>query len=151
MGDDLGQKEKRKLEFRNNLEVLDRLKGEYTAVLDLVKQVAGERQKTRELEGKMREVQGQTVSFKLELEEGDSLVREKEIQVEKKKEEGNKMKVQWNRKKKGKEEEILCGSNELEHAKKHLGQEELAVVELSSQIRNLDMRSKGEMEEKIEL
>merc|ERR1712059_232860 len=87
------------------------------------------------LEGKMREVQGQMVSFKLELEEGDSLVREKEIQVEKKKEEGNKMKVQWNRKKKGKEEEILCGSNELEHAKKHLGQEELAVVELSSQTR----------------
>merc|ERR1712059_78122 len=82
----------------------------------------------------MREVQGQMVSFKLELEEGDSLVREKEIQVEKKKEEGNKMKVQWNRKKKGKEEEILCGSNELEHAKKHLGQEELAVVELSGQM-----------------
>merc|ERR1712059_143840 len=89
-------------------------------------------------------VQGQMGSFKLELEEGDSLVREKEIQVEKKKEEGNKMKVQWNRKKKGKEEEILCGSNELEHAKKHLGQEELAVVELSSQIRNLDMRREVE-------
>merc|ERR1712059_134032 len=92
-------------------------------------------------------VQGQMGSFKLELEEGDSLVREKEIQVEKKKEEGNKMKVQWNRKKKGKEEEILCGSNELEHAKKHLGQEELAVVELSSQIRNLDMRREVEIEE----
>lgn len=145
--DDLGQKEKRKLEFRNNLEVLDRLKGEYTSVLDLVKQVAGERQKTRELESKMREVQGQMVSFKLELEEGDSLVREKEIQVEKKKEEGNKMKVQWNRKKKGKEEEILSGSQELDHAKKHLGQEELAVVELSNQIRNLDLRREVEMEE----
>merc|ERR1712059_11743 len=81
------------------------------------------------LEGKIREVQGQMVSFKLELQEG------------------NKMKVQWNRKKKGKEEEISSRSFELEHAKKHLGQEELAVVELSSQIRNLDMRREVEIEE----
>lgn len=50
--------------------------------------------KIREVQGqrvsKGREVQRQIVNFKLELEEGDSLVRKKKIQVEKKMEKGNK-------------------------------------------------------------
>eukprot|EP00092_Neocalanus_flemingeri_P039043 GFUD01042502.1.p1 GENE.GFUD01042502.1~~GFUD01042502.1.p1 ORF type:complete len:450 (+),score=180.21 GFUD01042502.1:281-1630(+) len=149
--EELGLKEKRKLEFRNHLELLDRCKEDYSAVLELVQQIAQEQQKTRDLVGKIREHHTVMESTKLEKEEAESVIRELENQFKERSAVLAKMRGQWARRKKGKEEEIQQGGSELEEAKLQLGEEQLAAMDLSNKIRDLNLMCEDEQEEMARL
>jgi len=139
-------KEKRKLEFRNNLEVLDQLKGEYNGVLELVKQVETEQKKTRKLEGKIRENEGRMTKMKLELEEEDNVRKEKEVLVEKRREDLNTLMMKWKLRKNGKEEELKMFHKEEEEARQKLGEEEIAMIDISNKIRDIHLKRDEEVE-----
>jgi len=145
--EELEIKEKRKLEFRNHLELLGRWKEDYTAVLELVQQIAQEQQKTRELVAKIREQHSVMETVKSDREELDSVIREKENQIKEKSAVLAKMRGQWARRKKGKEEEIQQGSADLEQAKLQMGEEQLAAMELSNKMRDINLMHEDEVEE----
>jgi len=147
--DELGLKEKRKLEFRNHLELLERWKEEYSAVLELVQQIAHEQQKTRDLVGKIREQQTQMESVKLEREEADSVMKELENQLKEKTAMLNKLRGQWARRKQGKEEEIKSVHADLEEAKMQLGEEQMAVVDLTNKIKEVNLAVEEERHEMV--
>jgi len=145
--EELGIKEKRKLEFRNHLELLDRWKEDYSAVLELVQQIAQEQQKTRDLVGKIREQHTMMETIKLEREEAESVIRELESQLKEKSAVLGKMRGQWARRKKGKEEEIQHGGSDLKEAKATLGEEQLAAVDLSNKLRDINLMCEDDQEE----
>jgi len=142
--EDLRLKEKRKLEFRNNLELLIRWKEDYTAVLELVQQIAQEQEKTRHLVSKIREQHIAMDTIKLQREETESEIREHESQVKERSAALVKLRAQWSRRKKGKEEEIREAGDELEHAKLQVGEDQVATMEISNRIRDLRLMSDEE-------
>jgi len=145
--DSLEVKERRKMEFRNNLEVLDRTKEEYTAVLELVKQIAKEEEKAREIVGKIREQDGMLDSVKMEIDELEMQLRDIQIQIAEKESEFTKAKMQWTRRKAGKEEEIAEAKKAREEARLQLGEEQLVAVDLANQIRDLGLMEEEEIEQ----
>lgn len=140
----LEAKELRKLEFRNNLEALERTREEYTAVLELVKQIAKEEQKVREIVARIREQHGHLDTVKMELDELESDLRETQQRVATKATELNKAKLQWGRRKKGKEEELEEGRRVRQESRQLLGEEQLAAMDLANQVRDLSVREEEE-------
>jgi len=144
---DLRLKEKRKLEFRNNLELLSRWKDDYTAVLELVQQIANEQEKTRILMAKIREQNINIETIKLQREETESEIRELENQVKEKSASLSKLRGQWARRKKGKEEEIAAATADLEHTKLQVGEDHVAAVEISTRKSDIIRMSEEEQAE----
>ena len=115
-------------------------------MLELVQQIAQEQQKTRELVAKIREQHSIMETVKSDREELESVIREKENQIKEKSAVLAKMRGQWGRRKKGKEEEIQQGSADLEHAKLQMGEEQLAAMELSNKMRDINLMHEDEVE-----
>ena len=81
LNEDLEGKETRKIEFRNNLEALERSKEEYGAALELIKAISKEGEKMREMVGKLREQAGKMERVKMDMDELESELREAQQQV----------------------------------------------------------------------
>ena len=116
-------------------------------MLELVQQIAQEQQKTRELVAKIREQHTSMETIKSDREELESVIREKENQVKEKSAILAKMRGQWARRKKGKEEEIQQGAADLEHAKLQMGEEQFTALELSNKMRDIKLLQEDEVEE----
>jgi len=145
--EDLRLKEKRNLEFRNHLELLCRWKDDYKAVLELVQQIASEQEKTRNLMAKIREQHNAMETIKMQREETESEIRELENQFQEKNASLSKLRGQWARRKKGREEEIQAAGADLEETKQQVGQEHLAELEISNKINEFNMMSEDEQTE----
>jgi len=137
-------KQKRKLEFRNNLEVLERTKEEYNAILELVKQIAKEEEKIREVVGKIREQQSQIDAKKMEQDELENDLREAENEVAEKAAEVNKISVQWNRRKVGRQEELAERRAARDLARTQVGEEQIVAIDLGEQLRDLELMKEEE-------
>ena len=81
LNEDLEGKETRKVEFRNNLEVLERSKEEYGAALELIKAISKEGERMREMVGRLREQSGKMEGVKMDMDELESELREAQQQV----------------------------------------------------------------------
>ena len=115
-----------------------RLKEEYSSILEMVQQIAQEQQKARDVLAKIRDKQTTMETTKLEREEFESVYRELESQIIEKNDVFSKMKIQWSRRKKGKEEDLLVGSTELKDAKALVGEEQLVGIELMNSLRHVE-------------
>merc|ERR1719319_540194 len=124
--EDLEAKLRRKLEFRNNQEALERSREEYAAALELVKQISKEGQKTREVVGRIREQHGHLETVKMEMDEVESDLREVVQQVVDRKGEMSKARLQGERRMKGKKEELEAERTTVEAARLDVGEEQLA-------------------------
>jgi len=142
--EDLEAKLRRKLEFRNNQEALERGREEYAAALELVKQIAEEAQKTREVVGSIREQHGHLERVQMEMDEVESHLREVVQQVADRKGEMAKARLQGERRKKGKEEELEAERVAVEAARQDVGEEQLAVVEAIDRIRDMELQEQEE-------
>ena len=141
--------EKRKVDFKNQLELLSKLKEEYSAILEMVKQIAQEQQKARDVLAKIRDKQTNMETTKLEREEFESVYRELESQIMEKNEVFSKMKIQWSRRKKGKEEDLLVESSELKDVKALVGEEQLVGIELMNSLRHFEKLCDEEQAESV--
>jgi len=141
--------EKRKVDFKNQLELLSRLKEEYSSILEMVQQIAQEQQKARDVLAKIRDKQTTMETTKLEREEFESVYRELESQIIEKNDVFSKMKIQWSRRKKGKEEDLLVGSTELKDAKALVGEEQLVGIELMNSLRQVEELCDEEQAESV--
>ena len=81
LNEDLEVKETRKVEFRNNLEALERGKEEYGAALELIRAISREGERMRELVGKLREQSSKMEGVKMDMDELESELREAQQQV----------------------------------------------------------------------
>jgi len=144
--EDLEAKLRRKLEFRNNQEALERSREEYAAALELVKQIAKEGQKTREVVGRIREQHGHLETVKMEMDEVESDLREVVQQVVDRKGEMAKARLQGERRMKGKKEELEAERTAVEAARLDVGEEQLAVVEVMGSIRDIELQEQEEMD-----
>jgi len=144
LNEDLEVKETRKIEFRNNLEALERSKEEYGAALELIKAISKEGEKMREMVGKLREQAGKMERVKMDMDELESELREAQQQVGERKAELAKVRLQGDRRRRGKEEELVCERRAVEEAKQQLGEEQLAVVELVNQLREVRLMEEQE-------
>jgi len=142
--EELESKEKRSLEFKKKIEMLAMAKEEYSTVLELVQQIAQEKKKTKDLQVKIKELNSNMETLNFKKEEADAMLRELQSQVKEKSDMLARLKNQWMRKKRGKEEEIEEFKTGLEEARQQVGEEQLAAVELSSKIRDVQL-----MEEEI--
>merc|ERR1712096_396320 len=132
------------LEFKKKIEMLAMAKEEYSTVLELVQQIAQEKKKTKDLQVKIKELNSSMETLNFKKEEADAMLRELQSQVKEKSDMLARLKNQWMRKKRGKEEEIEEFKTGLEEARQQVGEEQLAAVELSSKIRDVQL-----MEEEI--
>jgi len=123
---------------------LARTKEEYTAVLELVKQIAKEEEKTREIVGKIRERHGHLDSVKMELDELDLQMQTQRDEIAEKTGEVNKAKIQGARRKAGREEEMEENKRAREEARQLLGEKHLAAVDLANQIRDVNLMEEEE-------
>jgi len=144
LNEDLEGKETRKVEFRNNLEVLERSKEEYGAALELIKAISKEGERMREMVGRLREQSGKMEGVKMDMDELESELREAQQQVGERKAELGKVRLQGDRRRRGKEEELVAERRAVEEGKQQLGEEQLAVVELVNQIREVKLMEEDE-------
>ena len=96
---------------------------------------------------KIREQHTAMETIKLQREETESVIRELESQVKEKSAVLAKMRGQWVRRKKGKEEEIQQGGADLEHAKMQMGEDQVAAMELSNKMRDINLMSEEEQDD----
>jgi len=146
---ELQNKTERKLELKKNVLVFERLSEEYTEAHEIVKNLTSEKNLLRNAESKLRDNKKKETALTSELEENDNLLREKELFLKKRKEEFQRLNIQWNLKKTGKEEEIRMLREEFEESKKMLGEEELVIVDLREQINEAKF-AKNSIYEEIE-
>ena len=139
--------EARELVFYFYFDYYFRWKDDYTAVLELVQQIANEQEKTRILMGKIREQNINIETIKLQREETESEIRELENQVKEKSASLSKLRGQWARRKKGKEEEIAAATADLEHTKLQVGEDHVAAVEISTRKSDIIRMSEEEQAE----
>merc|ERR1719208_411921 len=89
----------------------------------------------REMVGKLREQAGKMERVKMDMDELESELREAELA---------KVRLQGDRRRRGKEEELVCERRAVEEAKQQLGEEQLAVVELVNQLREVRLMEEQE-------
>merc|ERR1719193_1277647 len=94
--------------------------------------------------GKLREQAGKMERVKMDMDELESELREAQQQVGERKAELGKVRLQGDRRRRGKEEELVAESRAVEEAKQQLGEEQLAVVELVNQIREVRLMEEQE-------
>jgi len=131
---ELQNKTERKLELRKNALVLERLSEEYAEVQEIVKNLVTEKNTVRSAESKLRDNKKKESALNIEIEEKDNRLREKELLWKKRNDEFQRLTLQWNLKKNGKEEEVRMLQEQVDGAKKMLGEEELVIVDLREQI-----------------
>ena len=112
--------------------------------MELVKQIAEEAQKTREVVGSIREQHGHLERVQMEMDEVESHLREVVQQVADRKGEMAKARLQGERRKKGKEEELEAERVAVEAARQDVGEEQLAVVEAIDRIRDMELQEQEE-------
>jgi len=142
--EELESKEKRSLEFKKRIEMLAMAKDEFSSVLDFVQQIAQEKKKTKDLQIKIKELNSNMETLNFKKEETDTMLRELQTQTKDKSDTLARMKNQWMRKKIGKDEEIEEFKAGLEEARKQVGAEQMAAVDLSNKISDVQL-----MEEEI--
>jgi len=142
--EELSEKEKRKRECRRNLELLETMKQDYATLLELAQKIAEEHQKCKELAGKIRSHATAREGLKLQLDDYEAVIREHDQQLVDLAQQVGKMKLQWGRRKRGKEEELAALTSDLEEARRKMGDEEMAGAELLTKIQNTETEIKEE-------
>merc|ERR1719296_711082 len=137
--EEMSGKEKRKREYRRSLEVLDRVKRDFTAFNELVQQIAQEHQKTKDLTVKIRDQLSKREGVKLQNDDYQAIIREHDNQIGELTQQLGKIKLQWGRKRQGKGEEVENLTQAMEVSKKKLGDKEVAGLDLHNRIQSTEL------------
>merc|ERR1719219_143944 len=98
----------------------------------------------REIVGRLREQAGKMEGVKMDMDELESELRDAQQQVVERKAELGKVRLQADRRKRGKEEELVTERRAVDEVKQQLGEEHLAVVEIINQIREVKLVEEDE-------